>query len=279
MSRWKGLLAIAVGLVLGLALGLTYAWVIDPVELYNTTPAYLRWDYQHDWIRMAALGYAVDGDLERALVRLEGLEREEIHTALAALIESYADQGRPAETMRMLSSLAQRLGVDTPAMLVYLGTPSAPPVPSPVPSPPPATLPPLPSPTPTATPAPFVSPLPGPFLHRVISQTLVCDGAPPLLALWVQTEPTEEDEEPTPLPGVTLWLSWPGGADRAVTGLKPDMGPGYADFNLEPGVPYALSIGEPNAPVLSGLTVQSCLAEEGAQPQPGSWWVVIEVRR
>lgn len=278
MSRGKELLAVAVGLGLGLALGLTYAWVIDPVELYNTTPAYLRWDYQHDWIRMAALGYAVDGDLERALARLGGLDDEEVHTALAALIESYADQGRPAETMRMLSSLARRLGVDTPAMLVYLGTPSAPTIPLPTPSPSPVTLPPLPSPAPTSTPTPFLSPLPGPFLHRVVSQTLVCDGGPPRLALWVQSEAGEE-EEAAPLPGVTLWLTWPGGADRAVTGLKPDRGAGYADFNLEVGVPYALSLGEPNAPVLSGLAVQPCPADEGAQPQPGSWWVVIEVRR
>ncbi len=200
MRRGVGLVALAAGLVLGLALGLVYAWLIDPVELYNTTPALLRSDYQHEWIRMAALGYVVDGDEERALRRLEGIDRQEVDTALAAMIEVYAAQGRPAETMRALSSLAQRLGVNTPAMSIYLSTPALPsPSPSPTPSP---TLPPAaPSPTPAPQPMPtFPSPS-GPPLYQVVSQTLVCDGGQPRLAVWVQAqpaEPAEEGEEPPP---------------------------------------------------------------------------------
>ncbi|HIQ01033.1 MAG TPA: hypothetical protein EYH30_02705, partial [Anaerolineales bacterium] len=123
MNRRAGSLAVAAGTVLGLVLGLTYTWLIDPVELYNTVPALLRDDYRHEWIRLAALGYAADGDLDRAQARLESLEEGDVQVALAALIETYAVQGRPAETMRALSELAQEMGVDTPAMLVYLGPP------------------------------------------------------------------------------------------------------------------------------------------------------------
>jgi hypothetical protein len=123
-------LVLAIGAVLGLVLGLVYAWRIAPVELYNTTPSLLRSDYRHEWIRLAALSYVVDGDLERAETRLGDLPQDDVQTALAALIESYAAQGRTAETMRALSRLAQRLGVQTPAMAVYLGadsdTPPAP---------------------------------------------------------------------------------------------------------------------------------------------------------
>ena len=57
MNRPPELLILLGGVALGLAIGLAYSWLIDPVELYNTTPPVLRIDYRHDWIRLAALGY------------------------------------------------------------------------------------------------------------------------------------------------------------------------------------------------------------------------------
>lgn len=273
MSHRVGLLAFAGGAILGLILGLIYAWLIDPVELYNTTPDLLRSDYRHEWIRLAALGYLADGDLERAERRLEGLPQEDVQAALAALIESYAAQGRSAEVVRPLSQLAFRLGVRTAAMLIYLETPPSSPTPEPtstLPSPPTQAPP---TPTPTPTPTPFLSPLPSLLPYRVISQTQICTTTLPRLQVLVRAAPEEEGEERTPLPGVVLWLTWPGGADRAVTGLRPEVDLGYADFTLETGVPYALSVDEPVAPLISGLTVQPC-PEEGLM---GSWRIVIEI--
>jgi len=258
----------------GLVLGLTYAWLVEPVELYNATPALLRSDYRHEWVRLAALGYVADGDLQRALTRLGALGDQDVSAALSAFIETCAAQGEPAETMRALSLLAEQAGVYTPAMLVYMGTPppsSTPPLPTP--TPPPAIV----LPTPTITPTPFISPLPIPSPHRVVSRTLVCDGTSPQLRVLVRAAP-RGGEEATPLAGVVLWLTWPGGADRAVTGLRPWIDPGYADFALQPDLPHALSVGEPDAPVLSGLLVQLCPAAEGEEPRPGSWQVVVEVR-
>ncbi len=185
--------------------------------------------------------------------------------------------------MRALSRLAQRLGVETPAMQIYLGAsvpvPTvSPPSPSP---PPPSPPPPMPSPT------PFFSPLPISAPYRVLSQTLLCDGPTSQLQVLVravpQVEETDSDEQgiekqkgPVFLSGVVLWLMWPGGADRAVTGLRPDISPGYADFTLQPDTPYTLGVGEPGITVLSGLVVQLCPAEPGAEPHPGSWRVVVE---
>ena len=271
MSHRVGLLAFAGGAILGLILGLIYAWLIDPVELYNTTPDLLRSDYRHEWIRLAALGYLADGDLERAERRLQALPPKDIQEALSALIESYAAQGRSAEVVRPLSQLAFRLGVRTAAMLIYLETPPPSPTPEPTSTPPPSPT--QAPPTPTPTPTPFLSPLPSILPYRVISQTQVCTNTLPQLQVLVRAAPEKEGEERTPLPGVVLWLTWPGGADRAVTGLRPEVDPGYADFTLEPGVPYALSIDEPVAPLISGLTAQPC-PEEGLM---GSWRIVIEI--
>ncbi|MBC7227618.1 MAG: hypothetical protein H5T61_10350 [Thermoflexales bacterium] len=280
-------LALSLGMVLGLVLGLVYAWLIDPVQLYNTTPPLLRSDYRHEWVRLAALGYVADGDMDRALARLKGLREQDIQDALAAMIEAYAAYGQPAPTMRRLSQLAQRLGVYTPAMRVYLETPEPSPggiLPTPMPTAPvlPASpTPPPPTPTAPALP-PAMTAAPSPY--RVVAQNLSCEGTPGELRVWVQAPPppeppvTPSPRRPTPTPagprpleGVVLWLLWADGADRAVTGLRPWISPGYADFNLQPGVFYALSVDEPNAPVISGLSIPSC--PDGKQ---GSWEIVIE---
>jgi hypothetical protein len=288
VNRRPTSLALAVSVAVGLILGLIYAWLVEPVELYNTNPRLLRSDYRHEWVRLTALGYVADRDVERALARLEGLSGDDVQAALAALLETYAAQGQPAETMRALSTLADRLGVQTTAMTVYLGTPSSSPTPQPsptsspmraaTPSPSPTAL--LSTPTPTYT--PFVSPLVVPSPHRVVSRTLICDGTTPRLEVFAQAAPEDGEErdegaEGPPLSGVVLWLTWPGGADRAVTGLRPEVDPGYADFTLQPGIPYALSVREPAAPILSDLVTQSCPGKEGQEVRPGSWRVILEV--
>lgn len=283
MSWRTFLLLFLGGLAVGLALGLVYAWLINPVRLYNTTPPLLRTDYRHEWIRLAALGYVADGDLERARLRLRDLPEKDIQEALAAMIEAYAASGQPASVMRRLTALADHLGVRTPAMLAYLKTPAGPTlVPSPAPTLP--SSPSSPPPTPPAEPPAFTLPSPVPSLYQVVEQRIACEGTREQLRVWVRAWPPPSAETPTPargatptpagpqpVPGVALWLLWADGADRAVTGLRPPISPGYADFHLRPGVVYALSIGEPNAPVLAGLMLPPC--PDGMW---GSWEVVVE---
>jgi hypothetical protein len=62
-----------IGLALGLALGLGYAWRIQPVAYYDTAPASLRQDYRVDYVLMVAQSYQREGDLRLALVRLAAL--------------------------------------------------------------------------------------------------------------------------------------------------------------------------------------------------------------
>jgi hypothetical protein len=274
-----------IGLVVGLAFGLVYTWVIAPAELINTYPALLRTDYRWDWVRLAALSYVADGDLERARARLDGLRQEDVTGAIQALIEEYAAAGHPADTLRRLTALAEALDVHTPAMLVYLYTPtSSPPVPTSTPSPTPTSAPtktskpyslsPLttPTPKPTRTPRPPTpTPLPPPPF-RLVQQEQICE---PEQAVHIEV--VVQDEHGAGLAGVTVWLIWPGGADRAVTGLKPRDGVGYADFDAELGVSYALSIGELGMPLVTDLRIESCPAEKKEEePQLGSWRIVLE---
>ena len=282
-SRWA---ALVIGLVVGLALGLVYTWAIAPVELVSTYPALLRTDYRRDWVRLVALSYVAGGDLERARARLDGLDQQDVTDVMPALIEEYASAGRPAGTLRRLTTLAEALDVYTPAMLVYLHTPTAPPTPTSTPSPTP-TLTPIPtlprSPTPTLSPTPTrkptrtprpLTPTPTPLPpFRLTQQEQICEPEQ-----TPHIEVVVRDEHGAGLDGVVAWLTWPGGADRAVTGLKPQHGAGYADFNAELDVGYTFSIGELGLPLVTDLRIEPCPAQKGKKPLPGSWRIVIEHR-
>lgn len=285
MSSFVQRLALFAGVAIGLLGGLVYAWGVEPVEVVDVGPWMMHPDYRQEWVRLAALSYVADGDLERARWRLAELDREDIAAAMEALIDEYAAAGRSAETMRRLTVLAQALGVQTPAMLVYLETPVAPPALSPVPTdtPPPTLVPTLvpPEPTVTLTPLPTIKPTRTPYPPTVTpgprppfqlaAKEQICEqGQMPHIEAVVQ------DEEGVGVPGVEVWLMWDGGADRAVTGLKPEQGMGYADFDAEQGVDYSIGIGELGAPLVSGLRLESCPEEKGKEPLVGSWRVVLE---
>lgn len=290
-----------IGLVVGLVLGLVYQWGIAPVELVNTYPALLRTDYRWEWVRMAALSYVADSDLERVRARLDGLEQNDIAGAIGALIEEYAAAGHPADTMRRLTALAEAFDVHTSAMLVYLDTPgSSPPAVTRTPSPTLTTPPPSPTPPPTirpthtSTPTPHLSsPLqtPTPELTSTLPTPTVTPTPPLLYRLTLaereqicelgQTghiEVVVQDERGAGVAGVEIWLMWPGGADRAVTGLKPQHGPGYADFDVETGVRYSLGVGELGMGLVTGLQLEPCPVAEGAEPLMGSWRILLEPR-
>jgi hypothetical protein len=60
-------------LILGIVLGVLYAWVISPVEWVNGTPADMRDDLRVDYLRMVIDSYEVNQDPELALARFDEL--------------------------------------------------------------------------------------------------------------------------------------------------------------------------------------------------------------
>lgn len=326
MANGRGLrpTLLLLGIAMGLGLGLVYTWIIQPVELINTTPPLLRSDYRQDWIRLVGAAYLADGDLGRARARLEGLATEEIGVALDGLIEAYAIAGHPADQLRRLATLADVVGVRTPLVEIYLQvveevppwrtsspSPQIPPISTPTaslswswptltPTRPPSilspptrrpsstasvigTLAPVSSPrpitptatgmSPTLTQTPTPSPTPTPPLVmrlRPVSQEEVCtaDHSP-------RIEVIVQDEKGDQVAGVEVWLLWDEGADRAVTGLKPQYGAGYADFDVERGGRYSIGVGELGLPLLEDLQVPFCFPAEGEGPILGSWRIVL----
>lgn len=81
MKSWRVLLILA-GLVLGVAAGLVYGWIIDPVEYKDTGLDTLRIDYQTDVVLMVANVYAQDHNSQAAIDRLLSLGPPDIRKSI-----------------------------------------------------------------------------------------------------------------------------------------------------------------------------------------------------
>jgi hypothetical protein len=66
-SRW---IFIVLALLAGVGIGLTYGWVLDPVDFFDLTPDTLRADYKADYVLMTAEAYHAGQDPGMAARRL-----------------------------------------------------------------------------------------------------------------------------------------------------------------------------------------------------------------
>lgn len=75
-----------IALIVGIGLGLVYAWQISPVEWTDTDPSSMRHDLQVDYLRMVVESYFINNDAGLAQYRYEilGPDREQILSDLAA---------------------------------------------------------------------------------------------------------------------------------------------------------------------------------------------------
>jgi hypothetical protein len=247
------------GLVLGLLLGMLYARVLNPPVLVNLTPGRLNPADQDQYRLMIALAYQTDGDLGRASARLDLLGNNPL-ADLASQAQRMLASGGSMDEARVLALLAQALAqpfaplptIEPSPTITPSSTPELPTLtPSPtldlaavVHSPTPSRTPPQgasPTGAATYTPRPSNTPQPtagAPFLPQ--ESRAVCDvpGAAGYLVVEVQ------DAAGTPVAGVRIVVSWPGGQDEFYTGLHPQIDPGYADFNMTEGVIYSVRAGE-----------------------------------
>lgn len=102
----SNMIKIAVALAIGMALGLVYGWVIDPIQYTDITPNLLREDYQVDYILMVAEAYQQDFDAETAARRLAILGSESPASLTTSALE-YANRNNftPNEIQTLQSLL------------------------------------------------------------------------------------------------------------------------------------------------------------------------------
>ena len=281
----KHLLFVLVGIVVGLGLGLLLTWQIWPVEYYNTDPIDLRQEHKDDYVVMIAAAYAQDRDLGMASLRLGQLGLEDAKQSVLGLFQRYGEGGYSGET-RSLAQLAYDLGVTDVALLPYIQEPTATPEPTqtevPTTAPVPTVTPVEPTPTATAAPAeatatatqppptPTFTPTTPPqdtptptvasdFDYQVVEQSdLGCssdrDGDYILVYL--------RDENDRGVAGVKLVVKGPGVEDWFFTGLKPEVGPGFADYLVTAPGSYTVQAAEGRSQVTQGLSFAAgCPAE------------------
>jgi len=256
---------ILAGLLLGLAMGLIYTWLIAPVQYYNTAPDRLRAGLKEEYILLICETYAADGDWPAAQERLAQLGDPDIAATILELAERAIEQGKPVSAIRYLASVAGRLGVSSPAVVHFM--PTRPPTPSPAPETILATftptLPPLPTVTftppppapPTFTPPPTSTPR---WRYQLLAQQKICDydRSEPLLQVIVR------DAEGNDVSGAEVVITWGTESTHLFTGFKPELGRGYADLIIEPEVSYAvhLAAGSEEA---SGIQATPCNSSAG----------------
>jgi hypothetical protein len=97
------------GLILGIAVGLLYGWVIRPIQIVESTPNTLRDDYQTDLILMIAEAYENEKDLDLALQRFEFMDLEPPVEILQAAITYSQDHDFKVIEVQRLDELLDDL--------------------------------------------------------------------------------------------------------------------------------------------------------------------------
>ena len=255
---WEALLALA----LGLALGLGYAWILSPIEVVDVVPSALRADFKDQYRAVIAASYAANSDLPRAEARLSLLGDADSYAALSAQAQRALSSGDALQSFH-LAQLASALQGSAPIVSALTPTSFAVQSSTPLaetPNPPllPDTSTPFDTltqyPAYTATPRATRTPIPPPGApFELLEQETFCDESLAEGLLQVFTVAANRRQ----IPGVELILSWAGGEERFFTGFKPELGNGYADSILLPNVVYNLRAADGGV-ILDGLVSPSC---------------------
>ena len=278
---WSVLLA----LLVGMGLGLVYSWSISPKRINNADPVSLRADFKDQYRSMIAAAYQATGNLPRAQARISLLNDSDPVEALNAQAQRMLASSETFEQADQVAALASALDensgqerlsgipLSTPTVEVLnnLGntfTPTLPPPPSDVPvlltetSPSLETQPVVMETQPTATediPRPTSTPtsLPGePF--ALSGQETICDANLPdgLLQVLVLNPNRRQ------VAGIEIVLTWDGGKEQFFTGLKPELGNGYADYVMTPDTTYIVQLAR-GSDVALGIIAPTCQSPDG----------------
>ena len=264
------------GLLIGLALGLLYTWVISPVQFTDTAPSSLRSEFKDAYRSLIAQAYLADNDIGRARSRLDLLKDSRPSYELGAQAQRILAQGGSQAEARALAQLSTDLErqpitptTSNPAGSAGTATPAGTQTPAVVPS---ATLDEsqmvsTPTPAPTATATPFVTFTPRaamidqPKLSGPLSlkdRKTFCSTDLPEGLLQVEVK----DKDQQSVAGVRVDVTWNGGQDTFYTGLYPEIDSGYADFTMAPNITYSLRAGD-GGQTVSDLSPGQCTDKSG----------------
>jgi hypothetical protein len=116
----------------------------------------------------------------------------------------------------------------------------------------------------TSTPRPTQTPQPRPIKpFALVGQDAVCDTSFPEGLLQVMLM----DSHRRQMAGIQIVVTWNGGEDGFYTGFKPEVGDGYADFQMEAGITYSVRVANSGTTV-PNVSIPTCTDSNG-QTYPG----------
>ena len=253
-------------LLLGLALGVLYAWVVSPLKVVDSAPEALRADFKDQYRAVIAAAYAANNDLTRAQTRLALLGDTDSYAALSAQAQRTLSGGDSLQSFQ-LAQLASALQGLAPATQASTPTHSAAQTFTPFATANSSLPSNTPAPSVTETPFPFYTatlrptrtPIPPPTApFELLEQETICDESLPEGLLQVITITANRRH----IPGIELILSWAGGEEHFFTGFKPELGNGYADAIMLPNVLYNLRAADGGV-LVTELTPPNCQRVSG----------------
>lgn len=240
-------------LVIGIAAGLTYAWLLAPIPAVDTEPHQLHRLARAEYMVSILLRWAAEEDWDAAIHSLEELNiGEEIPSSVAELAcelvgRGYTQKGSGLRAIQQVVRFYQSAGASGCADVLDLPPDSATLVQITAPSP---------VPIPTATIGATALPAP-PSTTRAFQLSRLethCDPVTSGLIIVYVQEPNSRG-----IRGQRVRVSWEDGESFFVTGLHPDQDPGYGDFAMQRGQIYRVEL--PGQSTLSAeLRARSCQA-------------------
>lgn len=119
MARFRILIFLLIGWIIGTGVGLYIGWIAWPTEFTDANPSVLQESYQHDYVQMIADTYALDNNLPAAQNRLNDLGSSGNTVLLDTLTDKVLADAAEAE-IRRLVRLADDLGLSSPVMTPFL---------------------------------------------------------------------------------------------------------------------------------------------------------------
>jgi hypothetical protein len=272
---WDILLA----LLIGLGLGLVYSWVISPLRVSNAEPTTLRADFKDQYRSLIAAAYAATNNLPRAQARLALLGDSNAVEALNGQAQrmqaSSQSFGRSDQVVALALALDGNTGEKSSSDTV-VSTPTTEEITNDVDIIPSATALPSSSDVPldltetpqaietqtvviesTPRPTSTFTPVPGkPF--ALSGQETICDPNLPNGLLQVVVLSSNRRQ----IAGVEIDITWDGGKEQFFTGLKPELGNGYADYSMTPDITYSIQLAR-GSDVARGITAPTCQSTDG----------------
>ncbi len=279
MTEKRGPWYLLTGLVIGGIAGLLFAWMVQPVRYTNTAPSTLSSEYKDKYRSLIAAAYMANNDLVRAKARLALLKDADIYRSVAEQAQRSMAAGDSPEEARVLGVLAMALNqaLSGAPQGVQPTTGSIPTSQAPA-----SNLPISSTPQPVETAFSLSTPqsvtstistvmstsLPSATVgapYALKSRQLVCDedfGAPLIQIIAL-------DATGQPAPGIEIIINWEGGENHFFTGLKPELGLGYADYTMSADISYTLKLAQGGQPV-SDLVATHC--DNPSNPQQWGVW-------